>query len=65
LNVIHAADIRHLQQFADFLPPGLFFRRAILSGHQPCGQAHNPEAYQTNNKDRPAGRKGKKDEQKR
>ena len=33
LNVIHAADIRHLQQFADFLPPGLFFRRAILSGH--------------------------------
>ena len=33
--------------------------------HKPCGQAHNPEAYQTNNKDRPAGRKGKKDEQKR
>ena len=33
LDVVHAADVRHLQQFADFFPPGFFLRRAIFSGH--------------------------------
>ena len=33
MNVIHAADVCHLQQFADFLPPGIFFWGTILSGH--------------------------------
>ena len=33
LDVIHAADICHLQQFTDFLSPGISFRGAMLSRH--------------------------------
>src|SRR5699024_6191209 len=33
LDVIHAADVCHLQKFSDFLSTGIFFRAAILSGH--------------------------------
>src|SRR5699024_2801521 len=33
LDVIHAADVCHLQKFTDFLSTGIFFRAAILSGH--------------------------------
>ena len=33
LNVIHAVDVCHLQQFTDFCSTGVFFRASILSGH--------------------------------
>ena len=33
LDVVHAADVCHLQQLTDFFPTGIFFRGAILSGH--------------------------------
>ena len=33
LDVIHAADVCHLQQLTDLLSTGIFFRGAILSGH--------------------------------
>ena len=33
LNVIHAADVCHLQQLTYFFSPGIFFRGTILSGH--------------------------------
>src|SRR5699024_7551000 len=33
LDVIHAADVCHLQQLTDLLSTGIFFRGTILSGH--------------------------------
>src|SRR5699024_4616491 len=33
LDVIHAADVCHLQKFSDLLSTGVFFRGAVLSGH--------------------------------
>ena len=36
LNVIHAADVCQLQQFADLLPPRFFFWCAIPSCHDLC-----------------------------
>ena len=33
LDVIHAADVCHLQQLTDLLSSGIFFWGAILSGH--------------------------------
>ncbi|MGN9098259.1 transposase, partial [Flintibacter porci] len=33
LDVIHAADVCHLQQLTDLFPTRIFFRGAILSGH--------------------------------
>ena len=33
LNILHTDDVCHLQQFTDFLPPGIFFWGTILSGH--------------------------------
>ena len=33
LDVIHAADVCHLQKFTDLLSTGIFFRAAFLSGH--------------------------------
>ena len=33
LDVIHAADVCHLQQLTDLFSTGIFFRCAILSGH--------------------------------
>ena len=33
LDVVHAADVCHLQQLTDLLSPGLFFRGTVLSGH--------------------------------
>ena len=33
LDVVHALDVRHLQQFTDFCSTGFFFRASILSGH--------------------------------
>ena len=33
LDVIHAADVCHLQQLTDLFSPGIFFRGAIFSGH--------------------------------
>ena len=33
LDVLHAANVRHLQQFSDFFPTCIFFWGAILSGH--------------------------------
>src|SRR5699024_6213340 len=33
LDVVHAADVCHLQQLSDLLSTGIFFRGAILSGH--------------------------------
>src|SRR5699024_6157824 len=33
LDVIHAADVCHLQKFSDLLSTGVLFRGAVLSGH--------------------------------
>ena len=33
LDVIHAADVCHLQKFTDFLSTGIFFRGAVPSSH--------------------------------
>ena len=33
LDVIHAADVCHLQQLSDLLSAGIFFRATVLSGH--------------------------------
>ena len=33
LDILHAAYVRHIQQFSDFFPTCIFFRGAILSGH--------------------------------
>ena len=33
LDVVHAVDVRHLQQFTNLCPTGFFFRASILSGH--------------------------------
>ena len=33
LDVVHAVDVCHLQQFTDFCSTGVFFRASILSGH--------------------------------
>src|SRR5699024_4231027 len=33
LDVIHAADVCHLQKFSDLLSTGVFFLGAVLSGH--------------------------------
>ena len=33
LDVVHAADVRHLQQLSDLFPAGIFFRCAFLSCH--------------------------------
>ena len=33
LNVVHAADVRHLQQLSALFPAGIFFRGAFLSCH--------------------------------
>ena len=33
LDVVHAADVCHLQQLSDLLSSGVFFRGTILSSH--------------------------------
>ena len=33
LDILHAAYVRHIQQFSDFFPTCIFFRGAIISGH--------------------------------
>ena len=33
LDVVHAVDVRHLQQFTDLSSTGFFFRASILSRH--------------------------------
>ena len=33
LDVVHAIDVRNLQQFTDLCSAGFFFRASILSGH--------------------------------
>lgn len=33
LDVVHTADVRHLQQLSDLFPAGIFFRCAFLSCH--------------------------------
>ena len=32
-DVVHTADVRHLQQLSDLFPAGIFFRCAFLSCH--------------------------------